>query len=226
MPALICDLASVVAEPRLERVFDRLRRANGGALALDQPDHLRDDAFTAFESGRLGESEYARHVRAQLAWHGSDADLVAIFAELYGSVDVAVMELLVDLRTQGWHLVGLDGRPATSPAWGGQYAEQLTVFDQVITVAPSRPARPGGNGSAPAPEELHAVPVQNGALESADPRLLARLLREVPATHGPRLFVADRPERVAAARRSGLDGHLYRGAAGLRAACLTLAVTA
>ncbi|MBK6872979.1 MAG: hypothetical protein IPJ14_14785 [Kineosporiaceae bacterium] len=219
MPVLICDLAATVGEVRLDRVYQRLREANGGTLAVTDAGQLRDDAFRAFETGRLGESEYARHVRARLQWHGSDADLVAIFADLYGSVDVAVMEVLLDLRERGWYLVGLDNRHTTSTAWGGQYAEQLTAFDKVIAVdAPE--ARP--EASSPG---LRVVPTQHGGEDPNDPRFLARVLRDIPTAHGPRLFVAGRPDTVAAARRAGLDAHLFRGAAGLRSACLALTLT-
>ena len=219
MPVLICDLAATVGEVRLDRVYQRLREANGGTLAVTDAGQLRDDAFRAFETGRLGQSEYARHVRARLQWHGSDADLVAIFADLYGSVDVAVMEVLLDLRERGWYLVGLDNRHTTSTAWGGQYAEQLTAFDKVIAVdAPE--ARP--EASSPG---LRVVPTQHGGEDPNDPRFLARVLRDIPTAHGPRLFVAGRPDTVAAARRAGLDAHLFRGAAGLRSACLALTLT-
>jgi FMN phosphatase YigB (HAD superfamily) len=202
MPTLVCDLASVVSDVSFERVYRRLEAANGGRVALADPQQLNDDMFRAFEAGQLGESEYARHVGARLAWHGSDADLVDIFADLYGSVDVAVMELLVALRGRGWYLVGLDHHhgPAT---WGGQYAEQLTVFDRVVATSTGRPG----------PE-----------LRPTDPRFFAQVLRDVPGSHGPRLFVADHPAAVAAARRAGLDAHLFRGAAGLRSVCLELTV--
>jgi hypothetical protein len=213
MPVLLCDLASMIAEVRLDREHERLRLANGGHVAVAEPEDLRDDAFAAFQGGRIGESEYARHLRARLHWRGSDATLVDIFADLYGSVDVAVMELLVELRAQGWFLVGLDQRPPwrrdRASGWGGQYAEQLTVFHRVCPVAPRWP-----------------VPVQHGELAPTDPRFFARVLRDVPPAQGPRLFAADRVESVAAARTAGLDAHLYRGASGLRAACLALVLTA
>ncbi len=200
MPTLLCDLASVVSDVDFERVYRRLQAANGGWVALADPQQLADDTFRAFEAGQLGESEYARHLRARLAWRGSDADLVGIFADLYGSVDVAVMELLLDLRTRGWFLVGLDHHHGPA-SWGGQYAHQLTLFDQVVA---------SGRGG---PELSHT-----------DPRFFAQVLRDVPGTHGARLFVADRPEAVAAARRAGLDAYLFRGAAGLRSVCLDLTV--
>jgi len=213
MPVLLCDLASMIGEARLDRVHERLRAANGDQLAVEDPEELRDDAFAAFEVGRMGESEYARHLRARLRWRGTDADLVDIFADLYGSVDVAVMELLVDLRSRDWFLVGLDQRRPRG-SWGGQYAEQLTVFDRVVAVAPRVAA-------GPAP----SVPVQHGELAPSDPRFFTRVLRDVAPSHGPRLFVSDRPETVAAARTAGLDGHLFRGAAGLRSACFALALS-
>jgi len=198
-----------VAEVRFEDVYRRLVAANDGAVALARPDQLRDDALTAFEDGRLGESEYARHLRARLAWHGSDATLVDIVSGLYASVDVAVMELLLELRTGGWYLVGLDHHAVGAQSiWGQRYAEQLAVFDLLVPGA-----QPAG-----------AVPAPQGAHHGTDPRFFARLLRGVPAGYGPKLFVAARPESVAAARRAGLDAHLYRGAAGLRSTCRAMSV--
>ncbi len=53
-----------------------------------------------------------------------------------------------------------------------------------------------------------------------DPRTLARVLRELPLTAGPRLYISGETRAVAAARQAGLDAHLYRGAAELRRICL------
>jgi hypothetical protein len=209
VPVLLCDLASVVTTVGVEEVYRRLVAANGGQVGLSGPQELRDDALDAFEAGRLGEFEYARQLRARLAWEAGDQALVEIVADLYASVDVGVMELLLELRAHGWFLVGLDHRAAAAqPVWGQRYADQLQVFDVVL----------------PGAQPVGAVPAPQGAHHGTDPRFFARVLRSVPAGHGPRLFVAERPEIVAAARRAGLDGHLYRGAAGLRSACLAMSV--
>ncbi len=207
MAVLLCDLSSVVTPVSFAQVHGALAAANGGEIAVDDPQALRDEAFDDFAAGRIGEPEFTRHLRARLAWHGTDPDLLAIMADLYGSVDVAVMELVVDLRRRGWHLVGIldedqDADPMRRRRWGGQFAEQLTVFHQVYRLTPS--GRPGD--------------------ARTDPRHFAALLRAVPAEHGPRLYVDSRPQNVAAARRAGLDAHLFRGAAGLRSMCLQFAV--
>lgn len=204
MSVLLCDLSSVVTQVSFEQVHAALVAANGGSLAVCEPAELRDETFDAFTTGQIGEAEFTLHLRARLGWRGTDPDLLAIMADLYGSVDVAVMELLVELRERGWHLVGiLDGTasaeadPMRRARWGGQFAEQLTVFHQV--------------------RELVEHP-------RTDPRFFAALLRSTAVAQGARLYVDARPEHVAAARRAGLDAHLFRGATGLRAACLALAV--
>jgi putative hydrolase of the HAD superfamily len=196
----VCDLGSVLFEVSFERALQRFRAENGGELGLSDTVDLRDDAFRAFETGQMGESEYARHLRVRLGWHGSDPDLVDIFGDVYGSLDVGVLEVLVELRERGWYLVGVDNsNPWHESRWREQYAEQLAVFHQVVSSISTGVRKP-------------------------DPRFFSQALRDVPPGHGARLFVDDRPENVAAARRAGLDGHLFRGASGLRAACMSLAI--
>jgi hypothetical protein len=204
MSVLLCDLSSVVTQNSFEQVYSALSAANGGSLAIADPGALRDETYDAFSAGRIGETAFTLHLRARLGWRGTDPALLSIMADRYGSVDLAVMELLVELRQRGWYLVGvLDAatREASGAArdgnWGGQFAEQLTVFDQ-----------------------LHE-PADH---PRADPRFFADLLRAVAGGYGPRLYVDAQVEHVAAARRAGLDAHLFGGATGLRAACQHLAV--
>jgi putative hydrolase of the HAD superfamily len=198
MPVLLCDLGSVLFEVSFDRLFDRIRAATGGRVQLVGPQDLRDEAFRAFETGEIGESEYARHLRARLGWGGSDPELVDIFSDVYGSVDVGVLEVLMELRERGWHLVGADNsNPWHESQWRARYATQLAVFHRVISSVETGVRKP-------------------------DPRFFAQAMRDVPPGLAPRLFVDDRPENVSAARRAGLDAHLFRGAAGLRAACMAL----
>jgi putative hydrolase of the HAD superfamily len=195
VPVLLCDLGSVLFDVSFERALTRFREANGGRLDLQDPTQLRDDAYRAFETGSMGESEYARHLRVRLGWQGSDPDLVEIFTDIYGSIDVGVLEVLLELRDLGWHLIGVDNsNPWHESQWRRQYAEQLSVFHRLLSSITLGARKP-------------------------DPRFFTNALRGVPAGLGPRLFVDDRPENVAAARRSGLDAHLFRGASGLRASC-------
>lgn len=200
MPVLLCDLGSVLFEVTFDRAVERLRDASGGRVELHSPADLRDEAFQAFETGTIGESEYARHLRARLGWQGSDVELVDIFSDVYGSIDVSVVELLVELRDSGWYLLGVDNsNPWHESQWRYRYAEQLAVFHQIVSSA--------GIG-----------------VRKPDPRFFTQAVRFIPPGRGPRLFVDDKAENVAAARRSGLDGHLFRGASGLRSACLSLGV--
>ncbi len=128
------------------------------------------------------------------------AVLICDLSSLGAGIEVGLVEVLDDLRHQGWTLIGAGGAPRplselprqAPPADG---IDPATVFDRVLPV----PDLPG-----------------------ADPRRFAFLLRE--SGTGPKIYVDDRPECVAAARRAGLDAHLYRGAAGLRAACMSSSV--
>ena len=200
VPVLLCDLGSVLFEVSFDNVVVRFREANGGLVDLTGPVELRDEAFRAFETGERGESEYALHLRARLGWRGSDPELVDIFADVYGSVDLGVLECLVELRDHGWHLVGVDNsNPWHESAWRTRYAQELAVFHRIVSSTTAGVRKP-------------------------DPRFFTVALRDVPPSLGPRLFVDDRPENVSAARRAGLDGHLFRGASGLRAACRELSV--
>ncbi len=217
MSVLLCDLSSVLAPASLAQVHHALAVANGG-ITVERPEQLLDQAFDEFAAGRLGEPEFIRLQRARLGWRGSDPELLSFLADACGTVDVAVMELLVELRDRGWHLVGIlehdAGDLLHQPHWGGRFAEQLAVFDRVHRVGADRLGTPG----------QPVVPRPGGGW--TDPRRFAELLRAVPTGHGERLYVDSRPEGVAAARRSGLDAHLFRGASGLRATCLQMMVSA
>lgn len=197
VPVLVCALANVIFEVSFVRSVVSWREANGGFLGIHEPSDLTDRALRAFEVGDLGESEYARHLRAQLLWHGSDAELVEIFGGVFGAVDLDVVQLLDDLRHEGWRLVGvMNTNPWHEPIWRELYGEALEVFDRVLTSTGLR-------------------------LRMPDHRFYVEALRQVPA-EGSRLFVDHRPESVCAARAAGLDAHTFGGAAGMSAACQSL----
>ena len=197
MPVLLCDLGSVLFDCTLDRSIARWRETNGGHLGVGVVRELQDDAYRAFQAGRLGEAEYARHLRARLEWQGSDEELIEIWNEAVGPIDLDVLALLRELRNEGWYLVAAaNTNPWHEGRWRSLYSEALPVFHAVAT------------------STVVGVGVP-------DPRFFAAALRGVSAT-GPRLFVDGRPENVSAARRSGLDGHLFRDAAGLRTACRAL----
>ncbi len=197
MPTLVCDLGNVLIGVSFERPLQRWRAANGGQLAISDPAFLQDDAYRAFETGELGESEYARHLRVQLGWRGDDQRLVGIWSDVFGAIDVDVLQVLADLRGEGWKLVAaMNTNPWHEPIWRRRFAEPLSVFDRVVTSTEIRVRKP-------------------------DPRFYAEAIRGF-GQEGFALFVDDRPENVSGARRAGLDGHLFRDAVGLRAACESL----
>lgn len=199
MPVLLCDLGSVLFEVSFDRALQRLNEGSDGRAGLAGTADLRDEAFSAFETGALGEGEYARHLRARIGWQRSDPELVDVFSDVYGSIDLGVLEVLVELRAKGWYLLGVDNsNPWHESQWRSRYAEELAVFHTIVSSTTTGVRKP-------------------------DPRFFAHALRGVPAGLGPRLFVDDRPANVSAARRAGLDAHLFRGATGLRQACLSLA---
>jgi FMN phosphatase YigB (HAD superfamily) len=201
VPVLVCALADVVFDVSFTGPIARWREANGGFLGVDLPRDLDDRALRAFEVGELGESEYARHLRAQLLWQGGDPELVEIFDDAFGPVDLNVVQLLDDLRHEGWYLVGvMNTSPWHERVWRELFGDTLRLFDRVLTST-----RLG--------------------LRMPDHRFYAEALREVPL-EGFRLFADVRPESVAAARAAGLDGHLFRDAVGLSAACQALAAPA
>lgn len=198
---LLCNLKNVLLEASFERPMALWREANGGRLGLAEPADLLDGAMQAFEVGAIHEDEFAAHLRSRLHWQGSDRAMVAIWDQAYGAIDPDVLEVLGELRCEGWHLTGtMNGNPWHDRALAGRYGEVLTVFHRVVTSA-------------------------EVGLRLPDPRFYAAALREVPLA-GQRLFVDVRPENVAGARGAGLDGHLFREAGGLRAACDGLAAPA
>jgi len=202
VPALVCAIENVVFGVSFARPIERWREANGGFLGVQESRDLADRALRAFGTGALGESEYARHLRANLLWQGGDPELVEIFRDAFGPVDLAVVQLLADLRSDGWHLVGvLTTNPWHEPVARELFGPTLDVFDQVLTST--------GLG-----------------LQAPDPRFFGEALRGVPPEQAVRLFVDDDPRNVTAARTAGLDAHLFRGATGLSAACQALATPA
>jgi FMN phosphatase YigB (HAD superfamily) len=201
VPVLVCSLANVVFEVSFTRPLLRWQEVNEGLLGVQDPGALADRELRAFEVGALGESEYARHLRALLRWQGGDPELVEIFGDAFGPVDLDVVQLLDDLRHEDWRLVGvMNTNPWHERVWRELHGETLRLFDRVLTST-----------------EL--------GLRIPDPRFYGEALRQVPR-EGYRLVVDDRPESVSAARAVGLDAHLFRGAAGMSSACQALAAPA
>lgn len=201
VPVLVCALANVVFDVSFVGPIAAWREANGNYLGIHEPRDLADRALRSFEVGDLGESEYARHLRAQLLWRGGDPELVEIFGGVFGAVDLDVVQLLDDLRHEGWQLVGvMNTNPWHEPIWRELYGKILGAFDLVLTST--------GLG-----------------LRMPDHRFYVETLRHVPVG-GSRLFVDHRPESVCAARAAGLDAHLFGGAAGMSAACQALSAPA
>jgi HAD superfamily hydrolase (TIGR01509 family) len=201
VPTLFCDLGGVVFADSPEAPLEKWREANGDELGVVRADDLVDEALRGFESGRVGEAEYALHLRARLGWQGSDDDLIAIWNSSQGAVVLEVLDALSALRERGWALVAATNTdPWRLRARQEQFGWVLSMFDRVVTS------------------------VEVGA-RKPDPRFFAEMLRGVPR-HGPQIYVDDDPQVVSAARRAGLDAHVFAGATGLRAACQSLNLTA
>jgi FMN phosphatase YigB (HAD superfamily) len=200
MPTLICDLGGVLfIETDPQRRIDAWRSANGGVLGVETGPELRDDLLRGFEAGAVGEAEYALHLRARLGWTGSDETLLEGWNAAHGPVDLDVLETLSRLRERGWHLIGAtDDSPWDERCRTDKFGWALTLFDQVVSSAQVGTRRP-------------------------DPRFFAEL-RSVSGT-GPRLYVDDDAHNVAAARRAGLDAHLFTTAAAMDSACRHLVVS-
>lgn len=197
MPLLLCDVGNVLVDKSTDRVLTAWRDANDGVLAISTDRDLRDEAYRAFQTGDLGESEYARHLRVLLGWRGSDADLVEIYRDVYGAIDLDVLQVLGELRLEGWNLVAVvNTDPWRHDVLRKHLGEAASVFTRWV------------------------ASIQVWARKT-DQRFLTEALRGYPV-HGLRLFVDDRPENVAAARGAGLDAHLFRDAPGLREICSSL----
>ena len=193
VPTLICALDGVLFSEAPQRRVDAWRAANGGVLGLTAADDLADDALRAFRSGLLDEAGYAGHLRRRLSWTGTDEDLVQLWTT-GSAVVLEVIDVLSGLRERGWLLIAADDAdPWTRRNREGQFGWTSSLFDRVVRADKVGAARP-------------------------DPRFFADLLRGLPR-HGPRLYVDGDARNVSAARRAGLDGHLFSGAAGLRSAC-------
>jgi FMN phosphatase YigB (HAD superfamily) len=193
MPSLICDLDGVLFSDAPQRRLDAWRDANGGVLGVTVPAELDDDALRAFRAGALGEPEYAAHLRERLRWTGDDDELVELWVT-GRAVVLEVLDVLVRLRERGWQLIAVDDAdPWTGRHRAEQFGWAVSLFERVVRGSEVAARRP-------------------------DPRFFAELLRGLPR-HGPRLYVDDDPRNVSAARRAGLDGHLFSGAMSLQTAC-------
>jgi putative hydrolase of the HAD superfamily len=200
VPTLICDLGGVLFSDTPQRRIDAWRVTNGGVLGIATPDDLMDDELRAFRSGTVGEGEYAHHLRARLGWTGSDDDLVQGW-NAGTAVLLEVIDVLSALRERGWQLIASDDTDHwTQRGREEQFGWALSLFERVVHVGDVGARRP-------------------------DPRFFAELLRWLPR-HGPRLYVDDDARNVSAARRAGLDGHLFSGAAGLASACRSVLLAA
>lgn len=198
MPTLICDLDSVLYSDAPQRRIDAWRKANGGTLGIAGPGDLLDDALRAFRSGTLGELGYTQHLRSVLGWTGSDEELVRLWGTGQAVV-LEVIETLSALRERGWQLIAADDAdPWTRRERGEQFGWVTSLFERVVRAGDVGATRP-------------------------DPRFFAELLRGLPR-HGPRLYVDADPRNVSAARRAGLDAHLFSGPVGLREACSSVLI--
>jgi len=150
--------------------------------------------------GLLDEAGYAAHLRGRLDWKGSDEELATLWGT-GSAVSLEVLDVLSGLRERGWYLVGADDAdPWTRRAREVRLGWAGSLFDRVVRTEDVGACRP-------------------------DPRFFAELLRGLPP-QGPRLYVDDDSRNVSAARRAGLDGHLFSGAPMLAAACRSVLVTA
>lgn len=200
MPTLICDLGGVFfTVPDPQRRIDAWRSLNAGVLGMQVGADLNDDLLRRFAEGRVGEAEYALHLRARLGWSGSDEQLVQGWGAAQGPVNLDVLEALTRLRDRGWRLVGAgDDTPWDARVRDQHFGWALTLFDQIVTARETGACRP-------------------------DPRFFAGL--RSAGGQGQKLYVDDEVHNVAAARRAGLDGHLFTDAESLVSACLRLVVT-
>lgn len=199
MPTLICDLGGVFfAATEPQRRIDAWRTQNGGVLGVETAASLRDDLLRGFEDGHVGEAEYALHLRARLGWSGSDEQLVQGWGQAQGPVNLDVLEALTRLRDRGWRLVGAcDDSPWDARARSEHFGWALALFDRVVTAREAGACRP-------------------------DPRFFAEL--RLASGQGQKLYVDDDAHNVSAARRAGLDAHLFTDAESILAACRHLVV--
>jgi len=200
VPTLICDLDGVLFADTPQRRLDAWRAANGGVLGIATAAELADDELRAFRHGLLDEAGYSAHLRRRLLWTGSDLDLARLWSA-GSAVCLEVVDVLSSLRERGWHLVGADDAdPWTRQGRDGQLGWTVSLFDRMVRTEDAGACRP-------------------------DPRFFAELLRGLPP-HGPRLYVDDDARNVSAARRAGLDAHLFSGAPALASACRSVLLAA
>jgi FMN phosphatase YigB (HAD superfamily) len=192
VPTLICALDGVLFSDAGRRRLDAWRAANGGVLGVADVADLADDALQRFRAGTLSEADYTAHLRRRLRWTGSDEELVGLW-NTGPAVVLEVIEVLSELRRRGWQIIAADDAdPWTRRHRDATFGWSMALFDRTV--------RSGDVGAT--------LP---------DPRFFAELVRGL-SPQGPRLYVDDDARNVSAARRAGLDGHLFSSPAELAAA--------
>ena len=200
MPVLLCNLSSALLATADDEPFRRLLDDPDSAALCGRVDHstqpwdLVDDAFRAFQTGHLGESEYARHLRCRLGWRGDDPQLVALFEENPHTVHLGALEALRTVQAAGWTLVGLEN----ANPW--QIRARCRVYDALELGSRRFIGSLGIRVRLPDVRVFHFACVHLGVSTSSA------------------LYVDRDPANIASARSAGLRAHLLRGARDLRRA--------
>jgi FMN phosphatase YigB (HAD superfamily) len=209
MPVLLCNLASAFLGSHDDEPFRRaLEPHDVGDLtgagtkpplcrradSIIDPLELVDDEYRGFQTRRVGESEYARHLRSRLGWTGTDPQLVSLFTDHPYAVHLGALEVLRDLKSEGWTLIGLEN----ADPWQ-ERARRALYTDLALT-----------------PHRL-ITSLDVGA-RLPDPRMFAYARAQLGDPGDSPLFVDRDAVNVASARNAGLAAHLLRSAADLSAA--------
>lgn len=185
---MLCNLASSFFGVSEDEPFHRAvsYMKDSGVPVNVSSAELLDQAFTAFQTGYMGESEYARHLRARLGWKGSDIELVSMFSQHPQSVHLGMVDALHRLRAAGWSIVGAENTtPWQRPQRLAAYAH-LDVTPRTIFTSLDVGAR---------------LP---------DLGFFERVFGRLGPIQGSVLFVDRDVTNVSAARSAGLDAHLLR----------------
>jgi len=183
---LLCDLGGVLVEFSFDLALEYWASASGRGRAALRQQFRVDEAFEAFEAGRITTEGYFDHVRGCLDLTLSDTEMASGWNAVYLGVNQDVLNLLEELRAAGVRLAGVTNtNPVHLAHWFPWYQRDFPVFDQLYISTQMQCRKPE--------QRFFEVVLQAEGIVQGDHVI----------------FVDDTEENVLGAQRSGIGGFLF-----------------
>ena len=190
--SVLTDLGGVLIHYSIDLAIAAWARLAHVDAAVVAESVMMDEAWEAFEVGRLTEPEFCSHLRRQSGLDLTDDELIEGWNSIYIGVNAPVERLLRDVGSRGIRVVAVTNTNVTHQrAWQERFAASLRFLDAVYSSW------------------------QVGA-RKPDPAFFEDVLESEQASPHEALFIDDVERYVEVAEGLGIDGILYTGADGLR----------